>query len=205
MRERLVRLWVGGAGLVIAVVLVALMALVVGTPAWWVSLIVTVTVAAVVSIWVIRVLRLPDTAVAVAVCVVVLGAAGGLVGVSLHDRSDARSAAASRTEVGRVGAQMVCRVIERGTPARQAAALASATGDLADRLRSGAAVLGVGGVGEARCRPVDTGVTAASTGDADVVTLVEVTADGATTTRAVTAGLRRVDGRWLVASLQVVR
>jgi energy-coupling factor transporter transmembrane protein EcfT len=197
-------MWVGGAGLTVAVGLVALMAMVVGTPGWWLSLLLTSAVAAVAVVGMLRARTLPESSGAVVVAVLVAAAAGGLAGVAVHERSDARSVIAAREEVARVGAPTVCRVIERGTPARQAAALAAATGDLAARLRSGAAVLGASD-GQAACRPLQTGVTAVSPGAAEVVALVEVSADGATGQRVVTAGLRRVDGRWAVAAMQVVR
>ncbi|MEH3156168.1 MAG: hypothetical protein PGN29_12765 [Gordonia paraffinivorans] len=197
-------LWVRGVGVIVGVALVAAMAIVVGTPGWLVSLLVTSAIVAVVDIGTTRWWQVSETWAAVVVAVLIVAAAGGLVGVTVHERSDARAVAAARAEVVRMGAQTVCRVIERGTPARQAAALAAATGDLADRLRSGATVLGGSG-DQAACRPVETGVTSASRGAAEVVALVEVTADGATGERAVTAGLRRVDGRWAVATLQVVR
>ncbi|MBE7161353.1 MAG: hypothetical protein INR72_08905 [Williamsia herbipolensis] len=202
--RRVVQMWVGGAGLTVAVGLVALMAMVVGTPGWWLSLLLTSVVAAVALTVAVRVVRAPEAVVAVGAGVVVLAAAGGLVGVAAHERSDARSVDTTRAQVGQVGAATVCRVLERGSPERQAAALAAATGDLADRLRSGAAVLG-GSEGRADCRPLQTGVTTASPAAAGVVALVEVTTDGASVTRAVTAELRRVDGRWAVATLQVIR
>lgn len=202
--RRLAGLWSGGAGVVVAVVLVGLLAIVVGTPAWWVSLLVTSIVAAAVAIWLIRAMRPSDTVVAAVTCLVVLAAAGGLVGAAIHARSDARSVTAARTDVGRVGGQTICRVIDRGTPARQAAALDAVTGDLAERLRSGATVLGATD-GEAVCRPLETAVASASSDSVGVVAVIEVTADGTTSTRVVTADLSRVDGGWAVATLQVVR
>lgn len=202
--RRALDLWIGGAGVAVAVGLVALMAVAVGTPGWWVSLVVTSVVAAVALVVVVRVARPSEALVSVGVSALVHAAAGGLVGVAAHERADARSVDATRAEVAQVGAPTVCRVIERGTAGRQTAALAASTGDLADRLRSGAVVLGAS-AGRADCRPLETGVTTASPGAAEVVALVEVTADGTSTTRAVTADLRRVDGRWAVAALQVVR
>ncbi len=202
--RRLAGLWSGGVGILVAVVLVGLLAVVVGTPAWWVSLLVTSIVAAAVAIWSIRVVRPSDTLVAAAVFVLVVAAAGGLLGVSIHAWSDARSVKAARADVAGIGAQTVCRVIDRGTPARAAAAATAATGDLAERLRSGAAVLGTSD-GNAVCRPVQTAVSDASRDSVGVVAVIEVTVDGTTSTRAVTADLRRVDGRWAVATLQVVR
>ncbi|WP_299571661.1 hypothetical protein [uncultured Williamsia sp.] len=202
--RRIATVWSGGVGILVAVALVALLAVVVGTPAWWVSLLVTSTVAAAVAIWVIRVVRPSDGVVAAAVCLVVVAAAGGLLGAAIHARSDARSVAAAQSDVGRVGGPTICRVIDRGTPARAAAAAAAATGDLADRLRSGTTVLGAVG-GDAVCRPIQTAVADATADSVGVVALIEVTVDGATSTRAVTADLRRVAGRWAVATLQVVR
>ena len=202
--RRLAGLWSGGAGVVVAVALVCLLAVVVGTPAWWVSLMATSIVVAVVAIWSIRVMRPSDGVVAAVVSLVVVAAAGGLLGVAIREWSDARSVTAARADVARVGGQTVCRVIDRGTPERQAAALDAATGDLAERLRSGTQVLDASD-GDAVCRPVQTAVASASTDSVGVVAVVEVTADGTTSTRAVTADLRRVDGRWAVATLQVVR
>ncbi len=160
--RRLAGLWSGGAGVVVAVALVCLLAVVVGTPAWWVSLMATSIVVAVVAIWSIRVMRPSDGVVATVVSLVVVAAAGGLLGVAIREWSDARSVTAARADVARVGGQTVCRVIDRGTPERQAAALDAATGDLAERLRSGTQVLDASD-GDAVCRPVQTAVAAAST------------------------------------------
>ena len=202
--RRLAGLWSGVVGILVAIALVGLLAVVVGTPAWWVSLLVTSIIVAVVAIFSIRVMRPSDGVVAVAVGLVVVAAAGGLLGAAIHAWSDARSVTAARADVARVGGQVVCRVIDRGTPERQAAALDAATGELAERLRSGTTVLG-GSDGDAVCRPIQTAVASASTDSVGVVALVEVTVDGTTSTRAVTADLRHVDERWAVATLQVVR
>ncbi|GAA2065446.1 hypothetical protein [Williamsia deligens] len=220
--RRAVTLWVDVLGVTVSAVLVAAMAGVVGTPAWWVSLTVTTVVIAVATVIVARA-AWPGTAdrrrgagtaaldgdrvaviLALVVCAGLLAAGVGFVAVAADARADARARVDARTEVAQTGAAMVCRVIERGTPARQAAAEASATGDLADRLRTGATVLGTD-VSSATCRPVQTALTSSSTDAAEVLVLVDVTADGDTVGQAVAAGLRRVDGRWRVASLQVLR
>ncbi|MEH3157413.1 MAG: hypothetical protein PGN29_19750 [Gordonia paraffinivorans] len=201
----MVDVWVDGVGAVVAVGLVALMAVVVGAPSWWVSLLVTAAVVAVAVIVGARSSSRPGRPLlTVAVSAAVLAAAGGLVGVAVAAWSDARSVDAARTEVARIGATTVCSVLDRGSPERQSAALAASTGVLADRLRSGATVLG-SGAGEATCAPVATAVADASADAVEVLALVDVTTDGGRGTRAVSADLHRVDGRWAVASLQVVR
>ncbi|MGZ8176797.1 hypothetical protein ACXVUM_02610 [Williamsia sp. SKLECPSW1] len=205
--RRLVAVWTSGMGAVVAVALVGLSAVVVGTPAWWVSLFATAIAGAVVAIVGARVLRTDAarTALAAAVCVAVVAAAGGFVGVAAHEWSQARAVSDARSRVATIGAPTVCRVVERGTPARDAEAIRSATGDLAERLRSGAAVVGSDATGSATCRPVETAVGAASADAVEVVALIDVTSGGTTTGQVVSAGLRRVDGHWAVASLQVLR
>ena len=104
--RRLVAVWTSGMGAVVAVALVGLSAVVVGTPAWWVSLFATAIAGAVVAIVGARVLRTDAarTALAAAVCVAVVAAAGGFVGVAAHDWSQARAVSDARSRVATIGA-----------------------------------------------------------------------------------------------------
>ncbi|MGU3293481.1 hypothetical protein [Williamsia sp. M5A3_1d] len=200
-------------GVVIAAGAVAVwLGALVGWASWWVSSVVTVVVVvALVGSRGPRSRRRRNVLAATTLVLVVT--LGAVIGVSATQLIDRRAIDHTADIVARDAGPLVCRIVDRGTAAARAAALEAATADLADRLRSGAGALEgsqtSGADVAAGCVPVETGVTTVSAGAAEVVVAVNVTerqgSDSATVGRVLTARLRRVDDRWRVATLEVLR
>ncbi|KQR96104.1 hypothetical protein ASG12_17945 [Williamsia sp. Leaf354] len=188
----------------------------VGWALWWVSSVVTVVVVlllvAVVVGGVGPVSRRRRNLLAATTLVLAM-TLGAVVAVSATHLVDRRSVDHAAATAARDAGPLVCRVVDRGTAAARATAIDAATADLADRLRSGAGALdgpqSSGADVTAGCVPVEAGVAAVSGEGADVVVAVNVTerqgADTATVGRVLAAHLRRVDDRWRVATLEVLR
>ncbi|MCX6467967.1 MAG: hypothetical protein NTW76_01435 [Corynebacteriales bacterium] len=184
----------------------------VGWAPWWVSSVVTVVVVASVVVGIGSVSRRRRNLLATTTLVLAVTLAA-VVAVSATHLVDRRAVDRAADTASRDAGPLVCRVVDRGTDAARAAALDAATADLADRLRSGAGALDgpqpSGADVTAGCVPVETGVTAVSGEGADVVVAVNVTerqgTDTSTVGRVLAAHLRRVDDRWRVATLEVLR
>ncbi|MGJ0117741.1 hypothetical protein ACQ7HM_00915 [Williamsia sp. MIQD14] len=205
------RMAVPGVGIAAGAAAVWLGALV-GWAPWWVSSVVTVIVVGVlVGVSAPAARRRRNVLAATTLALVVT--LGAVVAVSATHLIDRRAVDHAADAVAREAGPLVCRIVDRGTAADRTSALDAATDELADRLRSGAGALEEAQAPAADvtagCVPVETGVGGVSADGADVVVAVNVTerqgADTATLGRVLAAHLRRVDDRWRVSSVEVLR
>ncbi len=214
---RVGELWVGCFAPVVGLGLVIWLGVITGWPDWSISL---VSLAAFVVFGYVALGRRrdgrPPWLGAAMSLVVVLAAAGTLVAGIDHLRAD-RALIAERDRLRLISGDLVCTMLTTGTDADRSAARAAATGDLAARLRSGAAPSGSppappnGSVAQTatRCTPARTGLGAVTADTADVVVAANlrerVGSEESATGHVVAARLERVRGTWKVAALDLIR